>query len=119
MPLPKDAAKFAEPLDPSDVLPFLVDLTTMLPPGQGVSAITVEPSLESAALGLQVGTGAMAPSQPQPVEVVFWPLVTDNKKTSNSWQNDGTDVALEITVVTDANPPQTLQRSVILTVRER
>ena len=119
MPLPSEAVRFTEAIDPSDVVPFFLDLSAMIPSGQAIATVTVEPRLESALFGLEISDGTRAPSQPTATSLLFWPRIAATKKNDAVWQGKGQDVAVEITIETDANPSETIQRSALIKVMDQ
>ncbi|MGB7407136.1 MAG: hypothetical protein WA908_01405 [Pontixanthobacter sp.] len=119
MPLPKKAVRFEETIDPSDTLPFDLDLAAMLPNGEAIANVTIGPASESAALGFRVLNDAdYAPSQPTLTSIRFYPGIEEGSRSASIWSNDGQDCAVEVSIETDATPPNKVQRSAIVRVEQ-
>ncbi len=119
MALAESAEPFTETIDPSDLVPFFLSLAPMIPEGAAITALAIAPALESAAIGLEIAEGDRAAFQPDGESLIFWPQIDAAYRTLADWQGAGKMVGVEVTITTDTDPPEQIQRSVKIKVVER
>lgn len=119
MPLPALATKFAQSMDPKDLVDYQIDLAAkILETGEAVSSYTLTVLAEAAALGFTIAQGvadlsnaAYAPSLVNTnTGLLFWVYVNPTYVTDPAY-DAGVTAGLELTVTTNSTPPRRRQRS--------
>lgn len=121
MPNPANAKKFEDPMDPKDRVEFLVNLdgpTGLLETGETVASYTLTPSPEAVALGMQIGTGTYAPSQPTPTQILFWVEFSAGFHNNASF-DAGVDLGIQVEITTSSVPARRRERTAIITVAQQ
>ena len=120
MTIPSTAKKFSEPMDPKDVVDFVVDLTPLLGPGEQFATISFAVMPESAALGFQIKSGGgYDPVEIDDSHVRLWLGVAPGNQSDPVWDAAGTTCAIEATAVTNNVPARTYQRTFAVQVVQR
>lgn len=122
MALPPNAKKFPDPFDPKDRVEFILNLdgpTGILEDGELVGTYELALTPEAAALGLQIGSGSYAPSQPNANQIKFWLEVAAEDQNDPAFSGAGTDLGIEVTVITNSNPARRRQRTAAVTVAQQ
>ena len=122
MPLPEAAQLIPQPLDPSDLVDFQLDLIggdrPMLEEGEQVASYTFAVLPEGVALGLQIEN--QAPYVPALLEgntaLQFWLSVDEEMRSSSAFREPGVKLGLELTVMTNNVPPRRRQRTIAVEV---
>lgn len=120
--LPPNAKKFPDPFDPKDRVEFILTLdgpTGILEDGEGVGSYELTLTAEAVALGLTLGSGTFAPSQPLPNQIKFWLEVDGAFLNNAAFSGAGTDLGIEVTVTTNSNPARRRQRTAVITVAQQ
>jgi hypothetical protein len=112
-------------MDPSDLVDFWAiisqgdDIGTLLRADENVASYTLTITAAAAAAGLQILT--TNDRQPQLVDRLarFWLSVADDQQSSDLFSGAGAELALELTVVTDAVPSRRFQRSMMVKVAQQ
>jgi hypothetical protein len=123
MVIPTTALKLDQPLDPSDVDLFGLDISQgvqgvapfpILAPGENVASFNMAPLPESVALGFAIKSGN-GYSLPTLVgrRVSFWPEIVDAMKESPLFDTPKL-IGIVVTITTDAVPPRVKQRTFTL-----
>ena len=112
---------FTDLLDPQEELDFKINLSDLLEEGEAIDSWTLEPLPEATALGLTImsGSGRDAVLTDNATSVTFWLEVAEAFQDNAAFANGGTALPLQITVVTDASPARTRQRTFNVTVAQR
>lgn len=129
MAIPPNAKKIPQPMDPSDVLPWAVDLTQGEPtgssapfllPGESVASFTLAVTAEAIAAGLSILADATYPPPTiDGLELTFWPTIAPEARGLSIFDGGGRDLALELTATTNSMPPKTKQRTIVITVAQQ
>ena len=112
-------------MDPADVVDYELGLgpdggdDALLEEGEQVADWTLTLSAEAVALGLEVGTGDYAPSQPTPTSFRFWFSVDALLQDDAAFDGAGASLAMELTIETDSTPARTRQRTLVLQVAQQ
>ena len=133
MAIPPTAARFANPMDPEEVLDFVVPLEPVLETGEMIDPDAGRWSLvllaEAVALGLEIIEGD--PDWPDPALITgstsfpnntairFWARVDPDFQDNAAFQGSGTSLPMEVTAWTTSDPPRRRQRTFLLTVVEQ
>lgn len=119
MTIPATAIAFLDPMDPSDVRDYVLDLGQLLEEGEAFTDIVVAAYPESTALGFEIRSdGAYAPAELSNSQVRLWFQVAAPNRSDPVWDS-GKQCAIEATAVTDSIPPRTYQRTAVVTVVQR
>ncbi len=119
MALPALATKFAQSMDPKDLVDYEIDLASkILETGESASSYTLSVLAEAAALGFTIAQGVSdlgnalyAPSLINTnTALLFWVYV-DPAFVNNAAYDAGVIAGLELTVNTNSTPPRRRQRS--------
>lgn len=122
MPLPTNAFKFTDPMDPYDQVDFLLTLDGaggLLETGETVASYTLALRAEAAALGLTIGTAAYAPTQPIATQIRFWLNVDVSFIANTAFDGAGAILGVEVSVTTNSNPARKRQRTVAVQVAQQ
>lgn len=122
MAIPPNAAVWTQQMDPADVIEYEVELGGtggLLETSEKVDLWTLTLSAEAAALGLNVGTGSYAPSQPTPTSFRFWFNVDTLLQDDAAFAGEGASLAMVLKVVTNSTPPRTHERTLVLQVAQQ
>lgn len=119
--IPLTAKSIGPAMDPSDVIEYEIEFggdDGLLEVGEQVASYTIVLSAEAVALGLELGTSTRAPSQPTPTSLRLWFQVNASFRSNAAYSGAGTVFSMEATIVTDATPSRTRQRTLLLTVAQ-
>lgn len=118
----KDADENIIEHDPYDRVEYLLNLdgtTGILETGEGVASYTVAVTAEAAALGLTIGTGDWAPSQPTATQIQFWIEVDSGFQSNAAYDDAGVDLGVEVSVTTNSTPARRRQRTCAIRVAQQ
>lgn len=116
MPIPTTAPIFPESMDPTDVVDFYISVTegndgqSILMPNEGIASYTLGLSPEAALAGLQLLTDARKPVR-EGKNISLWLSVDPAKRALPVFDGTGLLLGIELTIVTDAIPSRTKQRT--------
>lgn len=122
MPIPINAFKFTDPMDPKDNIDFLLSLSGVggiLEAGETIASYTLALRPESTALGLTIGTGSYAPSNPTASQILFWLSVDPTFQANTSYDGAGVILGVEVTITTTSTPARVRQRTVAIQVAQQ
>lgn len=127
MTVPIEAPIFDEPMDPKDVRPWDIIITRaggsdpypMLEAGEEVASYTLGPSIEGIAAGLSVKSGGGYDPVLADDTVTFYPAVDVGSQNASMFNDPGQVLGIELTIVKNTTPAETIQRTVGLRVRQR
>lgn len=125
MAIPLNARRWDEQMDPADVLEWVLHVgifngqAGLLEPLETVASYTLALSAEAVALGLTTGTLTRAASQPTPTSFRWWFLIDSAFQSNAAFSGEGALLPMELTIVTDATPSRTLQRTLVLKVAQQ
>ena len=110
------ATVFTQALDPTDFLDYVSEFDQILESGETILAgFTVSPTTEGAALGLEISTTFPPSLETGDRNVLYWLEVEVSKRTSSSFDYDGTQIPIEVTITT--NTSRRYQRTFLVTVK--
>lgn len=119
MAFPLNAKKFSMALDTSDVLDFIIGFNSFLQANEEIVSFTLVLSDEAIADGIiLMNSAGRAPSILNLTQIKFWLTVNAGNQEDAKFM-EGVDYALTVTITTNSNPSRTLQRTVIVTVRQQ
>lgn len=124
MAIPLTAFIWPDPMDPSDVVDFVIDCADptlpLLESGETIASFTLVLPSESVALGLTIGTAARAPVKINTDTAIRLWLSVDSGFISNSaFSGAGQSLPVEVTIVTTSSPSRTRQRTCVVKVSQR
>lgn len=134
MAIPPLAYPWTQIMDPADQVEYVVDLRGvdglatdgLLEPGELMDSWELVLGAESVALGLEVGTGDYAPTNPldgdgNPLvtSLLFWFSVDPEMQDDAAYSGEGAQLPMELTIVTNSTPARTRQRTLVLKVAQR
>jgi hypothetical protein len=118
MAVPADAQVFEEPLDPTDIVDFEIDLGPLLETGEAIASQTVTVPTESSVLGLEIKTtGGYSTILTGNILRIWLGVLVGEQQ--NAAFATGVTLPIEITVTTDSTPPRRKQRTVAVQVIQR
>lgn len=112
-------------LDPSEVLDFEMDFgggpDPVLEAGEEIASYTLAVTAEAALLGLEIKSGggydpALSVGNRS---IILWLQVDPLKASDPAFDDEGTALGVVATVVTDATPARTRQRTFNVTVKQQ
>jgi hypothetical protein len=104
-------------MDPSDVVDYKIDLSAMLDTGDNVADYSVVVLPDALLLGLVLGNGVRAPVLKSNILQLWFSI--DPTYKSNPLFVGGVTLPLELTVLSDAVPSRTRQRTFAVRVVQR
>lgn len=116
MAIPTTAKKAEAPMDPSDKVDYMIDMTDLLEAGEAFTDMEISVMAESALLGFQIETAA--PYQPVEIgngKVIVWASVAAPQQNSAGW-SAGILCGVEVSAITDSSPPRHYQRTATIQV---
>ena len=124
-----EEAIFAQPIDPSDTVDFVVNLVSgahdadpapFLIGAEAVASFTLQPAASAAALGLIVAADAPYPDPDITGGALkFWLKIDPASRSDPAFDGDGALMGVELTATTNTTPPRIKQRTVAARVRNR
>mgnify|MGYP001005653503 CR=1 FL=1 len=121
MALPTDAVAIAEPMDPTDLLPWEADMSSYLEDGQEIASYTLALYPDAALLGLSILSAA--PRAPVLLEddsvIQFWLEVDPGHREDPAFSSAGLVAGILVTIETNSVPLKRRQRTFAVTVRQR
>lgn len=118
MAIPASTFIWPESMDPSDVVDFQIDCTSVLETGESIASFTFTANADATLLGLTVGTGASAPAISGNI-VTVWLSVSDTYKDNIAFDGVGVTLPLTLTITTNSTPPRKKQRTVAVMVAQK
>lgn len=125
MPNPLTAKVFDQPMDPADLIDFETTLSQgddpedLLQLDENVTSFTLAVTAEAAAAGLQLQeTAGRAPSLDGTV-LRFWLAIDPADQAADLFSGAGVNLAIELTINTDASPLRRRQRTMIVQVAQQ
>jgi len=106
-------------LDPSDVLDFVLDMSSLLASGEQFSQVDLRVTATSALQGFEVMEDA--PYQAVPLDngrIRIWVTVAIEKRDAQQWTKSAS-CQIEVTAVTNSEPARTWQRTAQIAVGQR
>lgn len=124
MAIPLTAFIWDDPMDPSDVVDFIVDCADpdlpLLEAGETIASFTLTLPAESVALGLTIGTSTRAPAKINTdTAIKLWLSVDSGYIANAAFSGAGTSLPVEVTIVTSSTPSRTRQRTCVVKVAQR
>lgn len=113
MAIPKAALVWSEPMDPTDVLDYQIDISPLLE-GNTLASYTLVPGIEAELLGLKIGTGQYVPSIKDNI-ITLW-LSIDPAQQGSVTYNAGANLPVVLTLTTSSTPARTRQRTAVVKV---
>ncbi|WP_294390427.1 hypothetical protein [uncultured Sphingomonas sp.] len=121
--LPLGSVPFERHFDPSDRLPYAFDWTEALPEGAKVETVR---RISISALGAQYGVTVINDAEhPTLIDaetgtlVAFWPSVADLFQSNNAFSSTGSPIGISMQIATDQSPPQFIEQTAVLIVRQK
>jgi len=119
MAVPTNALVWPDPMDPSDVVDYVVDTSGMLDSNELVQSFTVVPYAEAALLGLSIGTGIRQPSLVDDSRIRIWLSVAPAYLENVAFSGSGATLPIQLTVQTSSVPSRTRQRTLVVKVQQQ
>ena len=111
------ASVFAGPMDPTDEVDYVGEFDDILEAGETISAgFMVSPTTEGAALGFEIGTTFPPSLETGDQRVLFWAQVNATNQADAVFDDDGTQIPVEITI--DTTDSRKYQRTFLITVKQ-
>lgn len=117
MAIPANALVWAETMDPYDVVDFTIDVTNLLS-SDSVSSFTITPYTESTLLGLEIGSGAYAPSIAGNI-ITVWLQIGLANQANPAFDGAGATLPIELSITTNSSPVRKRQRTLVVKVAQR
>ena len=119
MAIPATAVKWTQTMDPSDLLDYMIDLSTLpsiLEEGELIDNYTLTVLSEGVAVGFQIeSTGAYIPVIENGNKITFWVSVEESQRNNPAFVA-GMLVPIELEFTTTSSPPRRKQRTFVITV---
>lgn len=110
--------RWSEPLDPSDLVDFVIAFDSVLDDGETIDSIQIAPAAEGVAVGLiAVGGGHQPALSDDKRSVTFWLAITSGMQSNQAFQGVGVTCGVQATIATSL--ARTLQRTVYVRVVEQ
>lgn len=111
------ATVFDGPMDPTDDVDYVGEFSDLLEDGETILAgFTVSPTTEGAALGFEISAIKPPSLEVGDQNVLFWALVNAANQEDTIFDDEGTQIPIEITVITTST--RTYQRTFLVTVKQ-
>ena len=118
MAIPASTYIFSGVLDPSDLLDYQIDVSSLLETGESISTFTLTVPAESVLLGLTLNTTGGYATTLASNKIQFWVSI-DPSKQGNAAFNSVAVLPLELSIVTNSTPARKKQRTVAIQVTHR
>lgn len=121
---PASAVTFAGFLDPNEEMDFILNCSSILEVGEEIASYTLTLLSEAVALGVTIMSGsgrddALITGSSEfddNTAVKLWLEIDDAYKTNAAFNDPGTSLGMEITIVTNSVPARTRQRTALVKV---
>lgn len=118
MAIPAEAKIFLEPLDPTDITDFQLNLSGLLESGESIASQTLSVPTESSLLGLEIKTtGGYVTTLAANILTIWLGILIAEQ--GNAAFVAGVTLPIEITVITNSTPPRKKQRTFAVKVIQR
>jgi hypothetical protein len=116
MAIPTTAVSIGQIMDPKEELDFAIDVAGLLEVGENVASYTLSVFAEAVALGLAImsGSGRNAFYSLVTKKVSFWLAIDVGNQSNVAYDGAGASLGLLLTIITDATPARTRQRTVVV-----
>lgn len=119
MAIPTSALVWDDPMDPSDIVDYVVDFASILDTGEAIASFTVVAPSDSTLLGLTIpSTGAYVPVQTG-TQIRIWVQIDAGQISNSAFSGTGATLPIEVTVTTNSVPPRKRQRTLVVKVVQR
>lgn len=119
MAIPATALVWPEPMDPSDIVDYAVDLTTLLDTNEGIASYSVILLSEAELLGLVIGTGSRSPQLIEGTKLRIWFSILQDYQQNAAFSGQGASLPIQITIDTTSSPARRKQRTLVVKVQQR
>jgi hypothetical protein len=119
MPIPPSAEVWEQQLDPKDIADFVVDISDMLEAGETVASYSFTLGAEAAALGLEIGTGSYAVTQPTTSSFRLWLNVNTSFWADAAFDGAGASLPIVLDFTTNNSPARRFQRTLVVQVAQQ
>lgn len=124
MPIPPNTYVFEYEMDPKDLVDFTIEGSSfdkpILEPGETIASFTLTLGAESAALGMELGSGSyLATVTNDETGVKFWSEFYSGFYEHASFTDPGVTLPLELYITTSSTPPRKYQRTVAIKVTQQ
>jgi len=118
MAIPASALVWDEPMDPSDLVDYVVDCAPFLDDGEVIASFTLANYSEANLLGLQIGTGSYAPQIVTGTKIRMW-FSIDTTYQANAAFDVGVNLPVFLNITTTSIPARKRQRTLVVKVVQR
>lgn len=121
MAIPPTAVSFSDALDPQEELDFEIPCSPILETDETIASYTLTLLPEAVALGLEImsGSGRDQALTSGNTGIAFWLQIVDEYEDDAAFEDTGTSLPLELTIVTNSSPPRTRQRTFLVRVAQQ
>lgn len=121
MPIPPNAFQWSQPMDPADEIDYVVDVAGLLDVagGEAIASYTLTLGAEAVALGLTIGTGAYAVSQPSSTSYKIWFSIDPAFQSNSAFGGQGALLPMTIKITTNSSPARIRERTLVLQVAQQ
>lgn len=125
MPLPSSPIEWEGSMDSADVVDFEMTLAGTTPlldtaNGEEIASYTLTVMAEGVALGLQIGSGAYAPTLIESnTGVRLWLSVDSGSQSDSAFSGTGTELGVVGKFITNSSPARTYERTWSVRVFQR
>ena len=124
MAVPDTAKIFRQSMDPTDVLDFYIGLSKGeddddLQTTENVTGFTLVLPAESVAAGLQIVSEGRYVTRYENQVFAFWLRTNAAAQINAIFDGTGLNLPVVVTYTTDFDPPRTIQRTVVVNVRNQ
>jgi hypothetical protein len=123
MPTPPTAVEWLDPMDPSEEMDWIADLSPMLEDGEAVEplsyTVALSPEAIDAGLLMMSGSGRDQHLLDDGRAILFWLNVEAGSQADPIFDGAGTRFPIEFTFTTNSVPSRKRQRTYVLRVAQR
>lgn len=110
----------AHSLDPYDRLDYELNLAPLLETGEQFETIAIAVLPSATLLGFSIPTtGEYAAALVSNARVRIWPQIAEAQQNADVWNGTGTACALEVSAITNSEPPRLWQRTLRVPVAQK
>jgi len=124
MAIPPTAFRWTQAMDPADTVDYVVEVGGAsglldIPAGEGIASYTLTLGAEAVALGLTIGTGGYAITQPTSTSYRIWFSINISYQSNAAFDGAGSALPLVLKITTDSSPARIRERTLLLQVAQQ
>jgi hypothetical protein len=113
MAIPPNAKAHSQPMDPSDIKDWTIDVAGLLQAGEAVASWTLDRSVEAIAAGLLLPTTGGYSKTLAGNKITYWTQVDPAQQSNAAFDGAGISLPLLLTITTNSSPARVHQKTVV------